>query len=88
MTKDKPQDLSDEALTAATGGALARGSYVLPEVDDEVLVGFLDADPRNPLVVGGLWNGSDSAPSTPSVGAGQTTTLGANTTDTVGGKGR
>jgi uncharacterized protein involved in type VI secretion and phage assembly len=39
-----------------------RGTFFLPDVDDEVLVVFVQGDPRHPLVVGGLWNGSASAP--------------------------
>ena len=39
-----------------------RGAFFLPDVDDEVLVVFAQGDPRHPLVLGGLWNGSASAP--------------------------
>jgi uncharacterized protein involved in type VI secretion and phage assembly len=41
-----------------------RGAFMLPDVGDEVLVTFLNGDPRLPMVVGGLWNGSDSPPET------------------------
>jgi uncharacterized protein involved in type VI secretion and phage assembly len=40
-----------------------RGSCFMPEVDDEVLVGFDKGDTRMPYVVGFLWNGVDSPPS-------------------------
>jgi len=40
----------------------SRGSYFLPEVDDEVLVAFDHGDMRFPYVVGGLWNGKDAPP--------------------------
>ena len=36
-----------------------RGSFYLPEVDDEVLVAFEHGDVRFPYVVGMLWNGKD-----------------------------
>jgi len=39
-----------------------RGSWFIPDVGDEVLVAFAAGDPRTPLVLGGLWNGSDSPP--------------------------
>lgn len=41
-----------------------RGSWFLPDVDDEVLVAFEGGDPRRPFVVGGLWNGRDTPPET------------------------
>ncbi len=41
-----------------------RGHFFLPEPDDEVLVSFLGGDPRYPVVVGALWNGSSSPPET------------------------
>jgi uncharacterized protein involved in type VI secretion and phage assembly len=41
-----------------------RGSWFVPDVDDEVLVGFEAGDPRRPYVVGMLWNGSDAPPET------------------------
>lgn len=41
-----------------------RGSWFVPDVDDEVLVAFEHGDPRRPYVLGGLWNGRDSAPET------------------------
>lgn len=39
-----------------------RGSWFIPEVGDEVLVLFEGGDVRRPFIVGGLWNGSDSPP--------------------------
>jgi uncharacterized protein involved in type VI secretion and phage assembly len=39
-----------------------RGSWFVPDVDDEVLVGFEGGDPRRPYVVGALWNGSNAPP--------------------------
>ncbi len=39
-----------------------RGSFLLPDVGDEVLINFINGDPRFPIVVGGLWNGNTSAP--------------------------
>ena len=39
-----------------------RGAFLLPDVDDEVLVVFVQGDPRHPLVIGGLWNGASAPP--------------------------
>ncbi|KRA60336.1 type IV secretion protein Rhs [Caulobacter sp. Root655] len=39
-----------------------RGSWFIPDVDDEVLVAFEHGDPRRPYVLGGLWNGKDAPP--------------------------
>jgi uncharacterized protein involved in type VI secretion and phage assembly len=48
-------------LTTFMGGK-NRGSWFVPDVNDEVLVSFAAGDPRHPFVLGGLWNGSDSPP--------------------------
>jgi uncharacterized protein involved in type VI secretion and phage assembly len=39
-----------------------RGSWFIPDVEDEVLVAFEAGDPRRPYVVGALWNGRDNPP--------------------------
>jgi uncharacterized protein involved in type VI secretion and phage assembly len=39
-----------------------RGSWFIPDKDDEVLVAFEGGDPRRPYVLGGLWNGTDKPP--------------------------
>lgn len=39
-----------------------RGVFFLPDVDDEVLVVFLQGDTRYPLIIGGLWNGASASP--------------------------
>jgi uncharacterized protein involved in type VI secretion and phage assembly len=45
-----------------------RGAFLLPDVGDEVFVIFVNGDPRLPVIVGGLWNGSSSPPETISGG--------------------
>ncbi len=47
-------------VTPMAGGG--RGFYFLPEVDDEVLVGFEHGDVRLPYILGSLWNGKDKPP--------------------------
>jgi uncharacterized protein involved in type VI secretion and phage assembly len=39
-----------------------RGTWIIPDPNDEVLVVFEGGDPRRPYVVGMLWNGKDSPP--------------------------
>lgn len=39
-----------------------RGLVLIPEVDDEVLVGFEREDLRFPYILGSLWNGVDKPP--------------------------
>jgi uncharacterized protein involved in type VI secretion and phage assembly len=39
-----------------------RGTWFIPDVDDEVLVGFEGGDTRRPFILGGLWNGQDFPP--------------------------
>jgi uncharacterized protein involved in type VI secretion and phage assembly len=39
-----------------------RGAFFIPDVGDEVVVVYLAGDSRFPIVMGGLWNGQDSAP--------------------------
>jgi uncharacterized protein involved in type VI secretion and phage assembly len=52
------------ARVATLMGGNNRGSWFIPDVNDEVLVVFEGGDPRRPYVVGGLWNGTDSPPET------------------------
>ena len=40
------------------------GAFFLPEVGDEVLVGFVDGDFTDPYVLGSLWNTKSPAPVT------------------------
>ncbi len=41
-----------------------RGTWFIPDVDDEVLVAFNGGDPRRPCMIGALWNGRDAPPET------------------------
>jgi uncharacterized protein involved in type VI secretion and phage assembly len=67
-----------EMPTLGTGGASARawvriatlmagkdrGTWFIPEVEDEVLIAFEAGNPSRPFVIGALWNGVDSPPET------------------------
>lgn len=50
------------ARLATLMGGKNRGTWFVPDPDDEVLIGFEAGDPRRPYVLGGLWNGSDKPP--------------------------
>ena len=39
------------------------GAFFIPEVSDEVLVAFIHGDMRQPIILGGLYNGQDKPPS-------------------------
>lgn len=40
------------------------GAFLIPDVDQEVIVAFPAGDTANPVVVGALWNGATSIPET------------------------
>lgn len=45
-----------------------RGSFFVPDPDDEVLISFGGGDPSQPFIVGALWNGQDAPPTSMSQG--------------------
>ena len=62
-TTDKDGDLYEVwARVATLMAGNDRGTWFIPEPDDEVLVAFEAGDPRRPYVVGALWNGQDAPP--------------------------
>lgn len=46
----------------ATNGA---GMFFMPEIDDEVVLGFLNGDPAYPVILGSLYSGARTPPRTP-----------------------
>src|SRR2546428_13692343 len=50
------------ARLATLMGGNNRGTWFVPDVNDEVLVAFEGGNPRRPYVVGALWNGQDAPP--------------------------
>lgn len=56
------QDGAVWARVAVPFAGSSRGAFFMPDIGDEVLVVFLSGDSRFPVVIGGLWNGHDSAP--------------------------
>ncbi|MGL5921300.1 VgrG-related protein [Chroococcidiopsis sp.] len=53
------KDESNWARVVGLGAAKNRGFYCLPEINDEVLVGFEHGDIHRPYIIGGVWNGVD-----------------------------
>ena len=68
LTED---DESTWARLASPGCWPARGMQWVPEISDEVLVGFEMGDTNRPIVLGGLWNRSDPPPESARCPAGQ-----------------
>ncbi len=50
------------ARLIAPGAGQNRGLIMVPEVNDEVIVGFLHGDINHPYVLGGVWNTVDKPP--------------------------
>ena len=62
------QEVGPWARVATLMAGHQRGTFFLPEVDDEVLVAFEQGDISRPYVLGALWNGKDQPPETNSDG--------------------
>jgi uncharacterized protein involved in type VI secretion and phage assembly len=54
--------VSGWARLVQLGAGAQRGTVVIPEIGDEVLVAFEDGDPSRPYVLGGLYSAVDRAP--------------------------
>jgi uncharacterized protein involved in type VI secretion and phage assembly len=50
------------ARVVTAGAGPNRGFDCLPEVNDEVLVGFEHGDIHRPYIIGNVWNGKDAPP--------------------------
>jgi uncharacterized protein involved in type VI secretion and phage assembly len=57
-----PNHESDWIRVATMMSGDNRGSFFMPELKDEVLIGFDQGNPRVPYVVGYMWNGKDAPP--------------------------
>jgi uncharacterized protein involved in type VI secretion and phage assembly len=58
------QDAPMWARVAVPFAGAGRGAFFIPSKGDEVVVQFVNGDPRQPLVLGGVWNGNAQAPET------------------------
>jgi phage baseplate assembly protein gpV len=56
------QDQAHWALLAVLMEGDKFGTYTVPEIDDTVMVVFLHGDIRRPVVIGGMWNKTDTPP--------------------------
>ena len=56
------QNESGWARIVSQGGGSSRGNVAIPLVGDEVLVGFEHGDPRQPVVLGGLYGSKNAIP--------------------------
>jgi phage protein D/phage baseplate assembly protein gpV len=61
---------SDWVRIASPAAGSTRGFYMLPEVNDEVLVAFEHGDPHRPYIVGVLWSNTDQPPEANSAAVG------------------
>ncbi|RKF14890.1 hypothetical protein D6850_08440 [Roseovarius spongiae] len=50
------------APVAAPMAGNDRGMFFAPELEDEVVIGFLGGDPEQPVILGYTWNGVDKPP--------------------------
>lgn len=59
------EDEGSWARIATLDAGEERGSFFRPEVDDEVIVGFLNDDPRSPIILGMLHSSAKKSPVVP-----------------------
>jgi phage protein D/phage baseplate assembly protein gpV len=69
LTEDHESNWARVVMPMAGPG---RGFYILPEINDEVLVAFEHGDIHRPYVIGAIWNGSDKLPEESVLGSGGT----------------
>ncbi len=53
------------ARLATLDAGSKRGTFFMPEIDDEVVVGFMNNDPSQPVVLGSLYSSKHAPPLTP-----------------------
>lgn len=62
------EDESDWTRISSPMAGKERGIFILPDVDDEVLLVFDHGEIDKPYIIGSLWNGKDKPPETNSDG--------------------
>ena len=58
-TLDENSESAWARVVAVGAGPKGGGQLMLPQPDDEVLIGFENGNPDRPYVIGALWNGKD-----------------------------
>jgi phage baseplate assembly protein gpV len=58
------EELSDWCYVMTPMGGKERGLFLFPQVDDLVVLGYLENDPHRPIVLGGFWNSETTPPYT------------------------
>ena len=64
---EAPEAIWARLATADAGPG--HGTLFVPDIGQEVLVGYVDGDPRFPVVLGSLWNGRQQVPDVLDTGA-------------------
>lgn len=62
LLRDTSDNETDWIRVAVPFAGSAMGAYFIPDVDDEVLVGFINGDIHKPFVISGLWNAQNKPP--------------------------
>lgn len=57
-------ELTDWCYVMAPMGGKERGLFLFPQVDDLVVLGYLENDPHRPIVLGSFWNSETTPPYT------------------------
>ncbi|WP_430882543.1 phage baseplate assembly protein V [Fusibacter sp. JL216-2] len=62
LLRDASDNETDWIRVAVPFAGNKMGAYFIPDVDDEVLVGFINGDIHKPFVMAGLWNTKNKPP--------------------------
>ena len=55
-------EMTDWCYVMTPMGGKERGLFMFPQVDDLVVLGYLESDPHRPIVLGSFWNTTSSPP--------------------------
>ena len=63
-TNREQQDVTAWALVAVPFAGDGNGAFLIPDVGSRVVISCINGDPRYPVVLGTVWDGSTSSPET------------------------